>query len=103
VAELDRASPRGASRTLAATIRTSALVELGRTTEAREVFDAELGKRPMPRDFQLAILSRLAEARLRAAEGDRTGAAQLLARLADDIRAGSGIRERARSLAAQLS
>ena len=103
LAELDRVKePRGAFRQLAATVRTSALAELGRAPEARAVFDRELSGQPISRDHNADILARLADARLRAAEGDRAGAEQLLARLADDIRAGSGIRDRAKAELAKL-
>jgi hypothetical protein len=98
LAELDRAEPRGNWRALAATVRVSALAETGRTEEARKLFDAELAGRVVTRVMQVDILTRLAEARLRRAEGDREGATKVLDRLVDDVRAGSGIRDRARAL-----
>ncbi len=102
LAELDRAEPRGRYRALAAAVRTGALAELGRAGEARKVFDAELTGKPVTRDHDADILSRLSEARLRIAEGDRAGAQPILARLADDVRAGSGTRDRARALLEKL-
>jgi len=96
LAELDKCQPRGSSRALAATVRVSALAETGRTADARALFDADLSAQQ--RDPQLAILARLSEARLRRAEGDEAAASALLAKLADNVRAGSGIRARARSL-----
>ena len=96
LAELDKCQPRGHWRTLAATVRVSALAETGRAADARSVFDTELSS--PPRDPQLAILTRLAEAHLRRAEGDEPAAHALLAKLADNVRAGSGIRARARAL-----
>jgi hypothetical protein len=82
-------------------VRTSAFAETGHADKARAVFDAELAGKPVARDHHADTLARLAEARLRTAEGDRAGAEALLARLVNDIRAGSGIRERAQALLEQ--
>lgn len=103
LAELDKAQVRGNWRALAATVRVSALAESGRAAEARKLFDAELAGRPVTRVMQVDILARVADTRLRFAEGDRAGAEQLVSRLVDDVRAGSGIRERAKQLAARIS
>jgi hypothetical protein len=100
LAELDCAQPRGSWQKLAATVRVAALAETGRAADARAAFDAAL-RPPVTRDLQIDIYARLAEARLLAAEGDRAGADQLLARLADDVRAGSGTRDRAKALRAK--
>ncbi|MGE5186288.1 MAG: hypothetical protein ACM31C_29740 [Acidobacteriota bacterium] len=102
LAELDRTEQRGGFRQLAATVRTTALAELGRVAEARKVFDAELSGKPVTREHEADILARLADARLLIAEGDRAGAQALLERLCDDIRAGSGIRARAKALLAKI-
>jgi hypothetical protein len=101
LAELDKCEPRGSSRALAATVRVSALAETGRTADARKLLETDLAGRQ--RDPQIEILTRLAEARLRRAEGDEPGATALFAKLADNVRAGSGIRDRARSLLAPKS
>jgi hypothetical protein len=94
LAVLAEAKPEGTWQRVAASVRVSALVELGRTTEARKVFDRDM-RGPRVRDAQLDVLAVVAEARLRKAEGDRAGAEQLLARVARDVRAGSGTRARA--------
>jgi len=96
LAELDKCEPRGSSRALAATVRVGVLAETGRAADARALFDADLSTQQ--RDPQLAILPRLTEARLRRAEGDEAAASALLTKLADNVRAGSGIRARARAL-----
>jgi hypothetical protein len=104
LARLAQAEPQGPWRWVAASVRVSALVELGRVAEARVTFDAELSRGAgIVRDAQLAILGRLAEARLRRAEGDRAGATELLSSLVRDVRAGSGTRARAQQLLDQLS
>lgn len=101
LAELDKTKPQGNWRALAMTVKVSALAATGKTGEARALFDAELKGRPIMRVMQVDILTLLAEARLKIAEGDREGGAAVLARLSDDIRAGSGIRERAKTLLAK--
>ncbi len=103
LAELELARPRGNWKALAATVRVTSLAETGRVADARALFDRELGKRVVTRVQQIDILARLAEAHLRAAEGDRAGAEQLLARLVEDVRAGSGIRERARAQRSRIA
>jgi hypothetical protein len=102
LSELEHVTPTGAFRALAATVRTSAFAETGRAAKAREVFDAELAGKPVTRALDADILARLAEARLLIAEGDRAGAEALLAKLANDIRAGSGIRDRAQALREEI-
>jgi hypothetical protein len=82
---------------LGGTVRVTALVELGRTAEARRAFDAEpLLKRPA--HYSQDLLIRLAEARLRAAEGDREGAKALFEKIAADVRTGERQREIAKRL-----
>jgi len=103
LAELDKAEPRASWRALAATVRVSALAETGRAAEARKIFDAELAGRPVTRVMQVDILARLAEARVKLAEGDRAGAEAIVSRLVDDVRAGSGIRARAKALAERIA
>jgi hypothetical protein len=98
---LDQAKPAGAWRSIAASVRVSALAELGRASEARAVFDADV-QRGAVRDAQLGLLSRLAEARLRRAEGNREAASELVEALAHNVRAGSGTRARAQAMLEEL-
>lgn len=98
---LDQAKPEGAWRAIAGSVRVSALAELGRTREARVVFDAEV-RRTTVRDAQLGLLSRLAEAKLCEAEGDRASAIELVEALARNVRAGSGTRARAQAMLDEL-
>ena len=101
LAEIDKAQAAGNWRPLAMTVKASALAAIGKAKEARALFDAELAGRPITRVMQVDILTRLADARIKLAEGDRAGADQTLTRLADDVRAGSGIRARAKALLAR--
>jgi len=101
LAELDKCSPTGTARTLAATIRVSALAETGHAADARKLYESELTV--APRDPQLAILARLAEARLLRAEGNEPAASALFSKLADNVRAGSGIRSRAKAYSLKLT
>ena len=103
LAELDRVKLDGTWRLLGATVRVAALAETGRAGEARQVFDAELAAGARARDAATQTQVRLAEARLRWAEGDLAGAEPLLARIIDDVRAGAGIRAVAHEYAARIA
>lgn len=100
LAELD-GLPSGGVHPLAATVRIAALVETGRAAEARQVYEAVLARHHHSRD--LALLARLAEARVRWAEGDLDGAEPMFAALVDDVRAGEGIRALAHYYAARIA
>jgi hypothetical protein len=102
LAELDRTEPTGTFRPLATTVRVSALASTGKAKEARALFDAELVGRPVTRIVQADILTLLADARVKLAEGDQAAAAKTLAKLSEDVRAGSGIRARAKALLAKI-
>ncbi|HTR52642.1 MAG TPA: hypothetical protein VMJ10_18130 [Kofleriaceae bacterium] len=101
--ELDRRDPPASKRVLAATVRVAALVETGRAADARAVFDRDLARRSPTADIATASLVRLAEARVRWAEGDLGGADKLLARLVDDVRAGENVRAIAHGYAARIA
>lgn len=103
LAELDRVKLDGGWRLLAATVRVGALAETGRAGDARKVFDAELAASARSRDVSTQIRVRLAEARLRRAEGDLAGAEALFARIVDDVRAGAGVRAAARECGARIA
>jgi hypothetical protein len=98
LAELDKTQPAGTWRPLALTVKVSALAATGKPEQARTLFDAELAGRPVTRVMQVDILTLLADARVKLAEGETAAAEKVLARLADDIRAGSGIRARAKKM-----
>jgi hypothetical protein len=98
---LEQAKPEGAWRSIAGSVRVSALAELGRAREARAVFDADVHPATV-RDAQLGLLARLAEARLRRAEGDRQAASELAEALTHNVRVGSGTRARAQALLDEL-
>jgi hypothetical protein len=99
--ELGSVEPSGSLRVLAMTARVTALVELGRAADARRAFDDPA--LPAARHYSLDLLVRLAEARLRLAEGDREGARALFAKVADDVRTGDRQRTIAKSYLAQLA
>lgn len=103
LAELDRARPEGGWRLIAAAVRVGALVETGRATEARAVFDAELAGGARERDHSATTLVRLAEARLSWGQGDLEAAERQLAALVDDVRAGAGVRAVAHGYAARIA
>ena len=105
LAELDRspATLPASKRVIAATVRVAALVETGRAADARAAFDRDLARRPPSNDIATSSLVRLAEARVRWAEGDLTGADALLARLVDDVRAGENVRASAHGYAARIA
>ena len=86
----DMAKAPARTRVLAATVRVGALAETGNAADAHAAYDAALtGRVPDP---QLVPLVRLAEARMRWADGKLDEAEPLLARLVDDVRAGVGTR-----------
>lgn len=106
LAALDRPEVANAAATwrhIAATVRVAALVETGRVADARAAYDAILTDRLAMFDSTLAPLARLAEGRLRWAEGDLDGAAAVLAKLVDDVRAGAGTRGAAHHYAALVA
>ena len=94
--ELDGLTPTGTERVLAATAKIAALAATERAADARAVYDRDLVGAAIPRDLEMHV--RLAEARVRLAEGDRAGAHRLLDKIANDIRAGERLRELAQAL-----
>lgn len=99
--ELDAAPATGGEPVLIGTVRIAALVETGRASDARAVYDAVLAARVLDRDS--APLARLAEGRVLWAERDLAGAEQILSRLVDDVRAGEGIRATAHVYLARIA
>jgi hypothetical protein len=94
VAALDQAPPRADLRPLATVIRIAALVELGRPA-------AELPA--VPASPRAPALAWLADALLAWRAGDLDAAVPLLARVIDDIRAGSATRAIAHVYAARIA
>ena len=90
LAALEGAKLEGSWRALAATVRVAAYVETERAGEARRLYDAELARIGARESAE--PLARLAEGRLRLAEGDRDGATRVLRKLVDNVRAGTGTR-----------
>jgi hypothetical protein len=104
LAELDRGGPPpDGKRVLAATVRIAALVETDRAADARAAFDRDLARRARSGDVAADALVRLAEARVRWAEGDVPGADALFTRLTEDVRAGEGVRATAHDYAARIA
>jgi len=110
-AALDEAGDPGDARLarLAAAARVAAFVETGDAARAREVFEAELAASRAviggPRDLggPTDLIVRLAEGRLAFAEHAGELATSLLARIVDDVRAGSAMRATAHRYLARLA
>ena len=106
LAALDEARPSEAPlQALGSAIRMLSLVETGDVTAARREHDEQLAPRMAKLDARLHAMphlhANLARGRLLLAEGKRDEAHMQLKRVVDDVRAGSALRDRARTLIAR--
>ena len=104
LAAAEKATPvRDTHALLATAVRMLSLVELGRTADARALttqLDALAARVDRRLDVTPHHYAHLARARVLAAEGKRAEADAELTKLIDDIRTGTALRERAKTLRA---